>query len=150
DLRPARDAGLHAMTDAVVRDLLQQTVDEHRPFRARADEAHIAFQHIEELRDLVDPRAADEAADACDAAIVALGPAGDAVFLGIRAHAAELQHHERVAAGTDALLAIEDGTGAVELDGDDSEYGHRETEDEHDQRDHDIEQALGDVAGPGH
>ena len=38
--------------------------------RARADEAHVAFQHVQELRQFVETGAAQEAADLCDARIV--------------------------------------------------------------------------------
>src|SRR5690606_28378517 len=118
DLRPAGDAGLHTVTHAVVRNFLREIVDEHRTFRARTDEAHIADEHVDDLRDLINAGAAHKAADTGHAAVVALRPARDAVFLGIRPHAAKLIYGEGLTVGADALLAVENRTRAVETDGD--------------------------------
>src|SRR5438034_1398901 len=40
DLRPTRDARLHAMAIVVAIDVLAEHVDELRPFRAGTDQAH--------------------------------------------------------------------------------------------------------------
>src|ERR1700682_5912568 len=55
DLSPAREAGLHGQPLHVVRDLFLKRVDEFRSLGARADEAHVPDQDIEELRELVEP-----------------------------------------------------------------------------------------------
>src|SRR5205085_9681679 len=64
DLRPARQSRLHDVTLLEVRDLLRQVVHEMRPLRPRADQRHVAGQHVEQLRQLVEARLADELARA--------------------------------------------------------------------------------------
>src|ERR1700722_4779171 len=64
DLSPAGHARLHRMPRLVQRNRLGQLPDEERTFRTRSDEAHLAPQHVPELRQLVEPGEADETADA--------------------------------------------------------------------------------------
>src|SRR3990167_2513556 len=52
-LRPAGDPRLHGEAFQVERDLLLELVDEFGPLGARADEAHVPDQHVEEMRQLV-------------------------------------------------------------------------------------------------
>ena len=47
DLGPAGDAGLHAMAGHVIGDGLAELLDEHGTFRARADQAHVALEHVD-------------------------------------------------------------------------------------------------------
>gem|GEM_PF-5140230 len=56
DLSPSCDSGLHKVSQSVVRKLTGQLFDEFRPFRSRADERHVPFQHIEELRETINNR----------------------------------------------------------------------------------------------
>src|SRR5690606_1158379 len=107
ELGPAGEAGPHAMAQLVVADLLRQLGDELRPLRARTDQAHVAAQHVPQLRQLVDAGLADEAAHARDACVLLAGPDRHAVLLRVRAHAAELDQAERAAAFADALLAVQ-------------------------------------------
>src|SRR5207244_941768 len=50
DLRPSGDAGLYAVADRVIRDFAGELVDEIGALGPWADEAHVAPQHVEELR----------------------------------------------------------------------------------------------------
>src|SRR5690606_8727133 len=93
-LGPAGQSRLHRVAHVVVADLAVELVDELRPLRARADEAHVTGQHVEQLRQLVQPGHADEAANARGAIVVAAGPARHAVLLRVGAHAAELHQVE--------------------------------------------------------
>src|SRR5664279_6221677 len=68
DLPEARDARQHAVAAAVPG--LEALVVAQRQ-RARADEAHLAAQHVPELGQLVDREAAQDAADRRDAGVVA-------------------------------------------------------------------------------
>src|SRR6185437_1709467 len=124
DLRPAGDARLYRMTLAMEGDRLGELVDEERTLWPRPDEAHIAAQHVEELRQLVDTEFTDDVADAGDAGIAIRGPA-DPVALGIVAHGAKFQNVEALTAETDALLAIERRAGAFEAHGDRRDRHHR-------------------------
>src|SRR3546814_17480528 len=78
ELRPAGDSGLHAVPLVVVAELLRKPLHELRPFRARPHEAHLAFDDIDALRQLVDAELADDAADIGDARFVAGRPEGAA------------------------------------------------------------------------
>src|SRR5699024_8570718 len=99
DLPEPGEAGLdeHATRGATVvrRDLAGER-------RARADEAHVAAQDVEELRQLVEGVAAQQPAERGDARVVAqleqraraLVEVGEVVDLSLRAHThrAELDH----------------------------------------------------------
>src|SRR3546814_15949397 len=78
------------MPHAVVADLAFELVDELRALGPRADEAHLAAQHVEELRQLVQPRLADERADAGHSVVVGGRPARHAIAFGLGAHATKL------------------------------------------------------------
>src|SRR3546814_5616359 len=92
------------MPHAVVADLAFELVDELRALGPRADEAHLAAQHVEELRQLVQPRLADERADAGHSVVVGGRPARHAIALGIGAHATKLDQAETLPALADAHL----------------------------------------------
>ena len=62
--------------------------------RARADDRHLALEHVDQLRELVDAGAADEGTDAGDPVIVARGRAAAVVIELFLAHRAELEHVE--------------------------------------------------------
>src|SRR4029078_12153110 len=74
DLGPAGDPRLDRVPLLVERDLLRELLDEKTAFRARPHEAHVAAQDVVELRQLVEARLADEAADAGDAIVAGLRP----------------------------------------------------------------------------
>src|SRR5262249_31401422 len=66
-LRPAGDARLDRQAAAVVVGVAGDLLDE---IRARPDEAHLAAQHVPELRQLIEAGAAEESAGARDAWVV--------------------------------------------------------------------------------
>ena len=111
-----------------------------RPLRARADQAHVALEHAEELRQLVDAGHPHEAAHARDAVVAGGGPARLAVFLGVLPHAAELHDLEGLAVLAHAFLPVEHRAAAVELD---DQCGQQ-----HDRRGQDQQAGAEDVEGP--
>ena len=102
---------------------------------AWADDAHVAEEDVEELRELVDASFAEEAAHAGDARVVGHLKYGAShlvlvhkflfELLGVDDHGAELVDLEDTAAQAGAFLLEEHGAFAVELDaeGDDEEEG---------------------------
>ena len=88
--------------------------------RAGADEAHVALQDVEQLRQLVEARPAQHVADPGDpgvtgeleqrAGALVVGLHGGEAGLGVDAHRAELEHPELAVAQADPLLAEEDRT----------------------------------------
>ena len=159
DLPPAGDAGLHCQALQVELGVLRDLVGQRR---ARADDGHLAQEHVHELRELVDGVLADELADLRDARVVPHleHGAGDLVLplelrqalVGILVHAAELPHAEggkaAVAMGlAHADLAVERVALALQADGR-GQYQARDGDDgQHAAAEHDIERALyGSVA----
>lgn len=119
DLPKAGDAGRgHADDGQVVADLLFFTWQ----VWARADEAHLAFDDVEDLRQFVEAVLADELADLRDARVVAaefleLLP----LLLGLRVLAEEVQEdavgvliHRTELVALEGLAALADARGVVE------------------------------------
>src|SRR5262245_27606835 len=71
-LRVARDAWLDVEALLEKRHLLLELLDEDGALRARADHAHLALEHVPELRQLVEARLTDELADARHAVVIFL------------------------------------------------------------------------------
>src|SRR3954471_250609 len=115
NLGPAGDPGLDAVAVAVAVDVALEQPGEVRTLGTWADQAHVALEHVQQLRQLVERGAAQEGAEA-RAAVVALNPAGGGVRrqvrhrerLGRGAHGAELAHLELTAVEAVARLAEED------------------------------------------
>src|SRR4029077_20880733 len=100
------DAGLHAMALHIIWDLLRQLRYEFGTFGPWADEAHVAAQDIEDLRQLIDAQLADDRAHARHAWIGVLCPLRP-VQLRVLSHAAELQHLEQLPAQTHPRLPLQ-------------------------------------------
>src|SRR6185312_5309730 len=121
--------------------------------RARADDAHLAAQDVEELRELVEREPPQELAHARHARVVlrleegALRVVealhvGDAL-LGVGDHGAELEGVEDLALVAVALLREQDRPRRVELDQHADHEPERRGDGEQDRREHRVERALG-------
>src|SRR5690242_19326127 len=148
DLRPAGDARLDAVAHRIEWNLLGEHRDEFRPFRPRADRAHFTAKHVDQLRQLVDPRPPYEPADPGDPRIVDGRPRGFAVLFRVHRHAAEFEQREDLAAATDALLPIDDGTRALQSDKQRGEHDHRQRGNDQYSHHDEIERALDEAAQP--
>ena len=98
-------------------------VDVELAFGAVANNGHGAFQDVVELGNLVEAHFAHEAPKGSDAWVV-VAREGRAAGFGIGVHAAEFVHLEGLAFIADALLGIENGSGAGALDEDGSDEEH--------------------------
>lgn len=161
-LPPAGDAGL-AGEELVARvPELVGLLEGHGP---GPDHGQVTREHVDELRQLVQARPAQEAAHARDARVVVellLAPPGLQLLgrhvpLRVRVrvgdHAAQLPDVDPPAAEAHALLAEEGSAGAVEDDRQAQErHGHRQDRDDG-QAEHDVEGPLGRAvaraSGPG-
>jgi hypothetical protein len=85
------------------------------PFGPRTDQAHVAAQHIPQLRQFVDPGGTQEPADARDPRIA--GVRVGIVVRSLRAHGAKFDDFERHVVFPDAPLAEENGTAILQPDG---------------------------------
>src|SRR3546814_6398936 len=99
----------------------------------RPDEAHVALEHAPGLRQLVDAKLADDAADARDARIILARPHRLAGGLGIGAHRTDLENVIGLAEQADAGLAIEDRPAAIEHHRDPRDDDQRQADDQPDQ-----------------
>ena len=90
--------------------------DEERPFWSRTDEAHIAVEDVEDLRQFVQAGGTDEFTDFGNARVVLRRQLGTGIFFRIDAHGTEFVDLIFLAKAADADLAVEDGTAVAELD----------------------------------
>src|SRR5688572_14670380 len=66
DLRPSCYSRFEDVTLTVERDLVRQTRYEFGALGPRADQTHLATEHVPQLRQFVEPRPAQESADRGD------------------------------------------------------------------------------------
>lgn len=117
DLGQAGDARFDVMAIGVFGVFLFELFDEVRPFRSRTDEAHVAVEDVEDLRQFVEPGGADEFSDFGNARVVFGGQLGTGIFFRIDAHGTEFVDFIFLAEASDTDLTIEDGTAVAEFDG---------------------------------
>jgi len=141
DLRIAGEPGLDLHAVAELRHAAAVIIDVFDALGPRADERHLAAQDVEKLRQLVDARAAQDAAHGRDARVVLHGELR-AVRLRVHDHGAELDEGETLAVARIALLAKEHRPAVVRLDGDGRGEHERAGHEDADEREHDIHQPL--------
>lgn len=90
--------------------------DEERPFWSRPDEAHVAVEDVEDLRQFVQAGGADEFANFGNAWVVFRRQLGTGIFFRIDAHGTEFVDFIFLAEAADADLTVENGTAVAELD----------------------------------
>ena len=100
-------------------------------FGPRADNAHVTFKDIHELRKFVHAGAAQESSEARFASIVGSSPLGITLGTRARTHSPEFVHFERFAVQTDALLAEKNGTAGRQPNGQGDQRKERCQENEH-------------------
>src|SRR5262249_55667 len=115
--------------------------------RPRADERHVAREHIEELGDLVDIPAPQPAPDPGQPRI-GLGGLPDYRPVLERAHGAKLDDAKRLLVETVTPLHEEDRAWAVEFDQDSDQDQKRRRRDERAGREDEIEDAFLDDLAP--
>src|ERR1051325_1509804 len=115
DLRPTGQPGRDQMSLLIKRNLLGELGHEVRPFRTWSNKAHLAFQDVPELRDLVDANFANDAADAGRARVAFAGP-NRTILFGVNSHRAKLSQYKRATVFSDSFLFVKDRTTRFELD----------------------------------
>src|SRR4051812_27618899 len=103
-LRPAGESRLLAVAAGVARDGLRELIDEVGPLRARADDANLAQEDVDELRELVQREAAHEGTHFRPARVVRLREDRSGFLLRVLPHRAELDAPEGPPVPSDALL----------------------------------------------
>ena len=140
-LPQAGDPGQHEVALLVPLLELVEVALRERP---RADQRHLAGDHVEQLRQLVERVAAQEAADARQPRVVAdleqrAGGLVDRLevglhLVGVAAHGPELQARERLAADPRAHRAVEDRPARGDRDGDRDQQQQRAQQHDQQQR----------------
>ena len=138
-LRPAGDAGADKVPQVVVRDLLFIDLGALCPFGARADQAHLAAQHVPKLGDSSSRvrrrKAPTRVTRSSPLACI------DATR-GRRAHGAELPDRKDAPPESEAILSEDYWSTAFKKDGCCNENEQRKQENEGGARDADIDEAL--------
>ena len=114
-LRPSGYAGFDEVADHVLVDESAIILGVFEHVGARADDGHVAFEHVDELRELVEARAAHEVAEACLARIILGGLQG--VGLSVDLHGAEFPAEEVASHVARSRLLEEYRAGRTDLDG---------------------------------
>lgn len=115
DLGQAGDARFDVMAIGVFGVLLFELFDEERPFRSGTDEAHVAVEDVEDLRQFVQAGGTDEFADFGNTRVVFRRQLGTGIFFRIDAHGTEFIDFIFLAEAADTDLAVEDGTAITEF-----------------------------------
>ena len=123
DLRPAGHAGFGLVAGVVVGDVVLEVADEFGALGARADETHLASEHVPELGQLVDVPFADEGTNAEAAGIFLGAPAHFTVSFGVELHGADFDDIEGATVLAGTALAIEDGAARLKIN-DGTEQGN--------------------------
>src|SRR5690349_5609770 len=142
ELRPAGDPGPHVVAPGLLARVARQVLHQERP---RADQAHVAPDHVDQPGQLVQARATEEPAQAGQPGAVGQEPA---VGGARAAHGAELVEDEGPPVPPRPALREDHRPAEQEPD---PERGQDQERREHDQRDggrHQIEGALGPARPP--
>ncbi len=144
---PTGHAGFHGVADVVVGDAVLEVFDEFGALGTRTDQAHVAFEHVPELREFVDVPLAHEGADFEAASVPLPRPLRSVFIFGIHPHAADLVDLEVFPAAPDAHLRVEDGAGGF-CAHDGGKEGNQWSRDEQAEgRTDQVEGPLGDAVG---
>ena len=132
DLRVAGQAALDAQAEGKLRYFLRIRLHVLDALGPRPDQRHVALEHVQNLRQLVDAQLADDPPDARDARIARAARDHVPALLRIDDHAPKLDDLEDPAVLRAALLRKEHGAAVFDLDryGNDQENrrGHDERE----------------------
>ena len=140
-LAPSRDSRLHEVAHHVFVDQFRIFFRVFQHVRARSHHAHVAFQHIDELRQLVDVRFPHDVSPFCLSRVVLCGL--QRVGLRVHLHASELVAVEFLIVEPVPFLLEEDRSrhGYFRYDcHDDEDDGEERAEEQ--QREHDVERPF--------
>ncbi len=118
------------MPQIVEADLPAQLLDEYGALGARPDKAHVAVEHVQQLRNLVHAQLAQHAPYSRDARIARGSPTRDTIAFRIQPHRAQLQATEDLATAT-TLLEEQHRRACLDEDGD---HGQQQDRQRHQQQ----------------
>ena len=121
---------------------LAVAVDLHLHGRPRADQRHLAAQHVHQVRQLVERRAPQPRAEPRDPVVALVDREALAHPLGAAHHRAQLVQLERPAVTADPALAVDRVAVRLEPDRERRQRQQRAGQRQHAAADHDVERAL--------
>ena len=116
DLGQAGNARFDVMAIGVFGVFFFELFDEEGPFRSWTDEAHVAVEDVEDLRQFVQAGSADEFTDLGNARVVFCRQLGTGIFFRIDTHGTEFVDFIFLAETADADLTVEDGPAVSQFD----------------------------------
>ena len=105
-LGPARETGFHLQAANVKGNLFTKFADKYSTFRTGSHHAHVALQHTENLRQLVNAGLAQELANLGNTRVILSSPLSTKLF-SVGTHGAELVDRKGFAIKANAFLGIE-------------------------------------------
>src|SRR5687767_7265944 len=102
----------------VKRNFFRKLGDEVRSLRSWSNEAHLAFQNIPELRNLIHANLSDDASDASGARVALSRPNWSVLFC-VSSHRTKLCKHKGATVLSDSFLLVKNRSARLQLD----EYG---------------------------
>src|SRR6266508_3079321 len=145
-LRPTGHSRAHFVPQHIVRKLCTKLLYELRALGTGPDDAHVAEEDVEELRELVEGPRPNPPPYPRSPRIIALGPFGAGVILRADPHRAEFHDLEWLAIETHAHLPIENRSAVFDPDCQRDEEHDRREENERGRRHREIEAALDEAA----
>ena len=132
ELRESRGTRPDLKPPSIAGDLALELIEEDRPDGPRPDQAHVALDDVEELRQLIELPLLEELADRRIDRIPFREETRADLLLGIHLECAELEDVEDALVLAHPLPAIEDGAAAAELDAEgDEQHDRRQQEETH-------------------
>src|SRR5208283_1155237 len=144
DLCPSRDSGPNRVPKIVVRNLLPEPFDKLGTLRARTNQPHLAFEHIPQLRNFVEPCGSQEASDGGNSRILIVSPGSTCIRLCVCPHGAKLVAVKNLIVFSDTLLVVEEPSWRRQFDGEGYERKKWQRKDQANNRHHDRGKALVD------
>ncbi len=142
DLGPSRDSGFEHVAGVITIKLGQEPLDKEGTLGTRANDAHIASEHIQKLGEFIEIRGAQERADCSATRILLAGPTRVSLFAAAYMHGPEFVHAEDSSVQAHAVLSKEDWAAAGQLNGQSDEQGQRESEQQNENGQGHVEYAL--------
>ena len=145
NLGVAGKTGLRLQTQGEFGQCLVVLFGDLRAFGTRSHDGEVARQDVDQLGQFVDAHFADKTPHPGDPVVFVAGrKSGHAVFLSVRAHAAELDDVELFAVLRQPALAVEDRAAVLQLDAERRDEHDGRCDDQADQREHDVSEPLDD------
>ena len=145
ELRESRGAGPDLEAPSIAGNLALELIEEDRPDGPRPDQAHVALDDVEELRQLIELPLLQELADRRIDRVPFREETRADLLLGVHLERAELEDVEDALVLADTLPRIEHGPAAAELDADGDEQHHGREQNQPDQAQEDLKDPRRDI-----